>query len=80
MSILQKIILSISLLFFFGSLLYLTYRDEKRMKKYPLRIYQYRHKYATDKVEKVPDGIKFIDHEGRNIYISGNYVIEELTN
>jgi len=47
------------------------------MDKYNIFIYQDNHRYRTDKVDTITNGIKFIDSEGKNVYINGKYIIEK---
>ena len=77
MTTIQKLLLSFLVTCFFTFLLYASIKNEKKMEPYNIFIYQDRHRYRTDKVETTPDGIRFIDHEGKNVYISGKYIIEK---
>lgn len=58
-------------------LVYAIIKDEDRMKKYNIVIYQDSHRYRTDKFEITSDGIKFIDIDKKNVYIKGKYIIEQ---
>lgn len=77
MTTIQKLLFSITFICFITFLFYALIKDEKKMEPYNIFIYQDRHRYRTDKVETTPDGIRFIDHEGKNVYISGKYIIEK---
>jgi hypothetical protein len=77
MTIIQKLLFSITLIFFSTFLIYVIIKYEKKMKNYNIFIYQDRHRYRTDKVDITPEGIKFIDHTGKNVYINGKYIIEK---
>jgi len=77
MTTIQKLLLSFLVTCFFTFLLYAGIKNEKKMEPYNIFIYQDRHRYRTDKVETTPDGIRFIDSEGKDVYINGKYIIEK---
>lgn len=77
MTLVQKLVFSV-LSIIFITLLILAVTKEKNIKsKYNIIIFQDKHRYATDKFEITTDGIKFIDNNGKYIYIKGNYIIEK---
>jgi hypothetical protein len=77
MTTIQKLLFSITFICFITFLLYTLIKDEKKMDKYNIFIYQDNHRYRTDKVDTITNGIKFIDSEGKNVYINGKYIIEK---
>lgn len=77
MTTVQKLLFSITFICFITFLLYALIKDEKQMGKYNIFIYQDNHRYRTDKVDTINNGINFIDHEGKNVYITGKYIIEK---